>query len=334
MMFQFFFIENQYLNNIDTEVGSAKEITIRDKPILNREYISFVLWSEMVYGCSYPEYIESLMSFEDENFGTYNYECDYFGEIESKKYTGIFENYIFNPKYLNYPITGISDFQLNEFLKWASDRYNENRLMKKKYLKFNDVQKDEDCFVLESYLVEQYYGDRIKENTASNYKKIKYTPTFRMPFQEELSLIKSENKFEEYKFDKKDFLWEWDSKIIGEQTEDGFLQVLNYSFQEKIRLPYSDESLIKFDSSYKNKLSIVDKKMKYSNLSYLGLDAKSIDSYKQKDKYGRMSFEIISFEKNNKIIVANRNDYKNTKPSDYFIYRMVANKRMEEEFLP
>ena len=125
---------------------------IRVKPILNREYLIFLSWYISVYGNSHPEKIISILPKKSLNP---KYGSNFQIEERLQASTSILKNYIFNPKYLDYPLIGLSPPQIMEMQRWMSDRYNENVLIEKGFLNFNPEQRDEDCFTLETLLVGQ-----------------------------------------------------------------------------------------------------------------------------------------------------------------------------------
>jgi hypothetical protein len=167
-----------------------------------------------VYGSSYPEYVMDLLP--QNSINRKNFEDSGFKKLLSNA-TGILSDYILNAKYIDFPVTGLSESQIIKLNKWLCDRYNENALIAKGVLNFNPEQKDEDNFVIEPYLVDQYQGSVRREEERVWNGKV-FLPTFRFPFEEEVNYLKLNSKnnenFHEYRFNSKDFLWLWSKNYI------------------------------------------------------------------------------------------------------------------------
>lgn len=170
----------------------------------------------------------------------------------------IFRQYVLNAKYIDYPVIGLTKSQLNELNKWMSDRYNENILIAKGYLYFNMEQKDEDCFVLEPYLVGQYQGN-VRNNKKINWDSGELLPTFKPPTKNELHLfeihLKNERIFRRYKFGPKDFLWQWNKYFIKINKQKNILTI-NCNRQTTNQVEYETKGqtlFFPYDSlTYKN----------------------------------------------------------------------------------
>ena len=96
-----------------------------------------------------------------------------------------------------------------------SARCNEYELIDRGLLNFNPWQRDEDCFVLEPYLVDQYQGDQ-RVSTKLGWKHDVFRSAFRWPYSHELYLLNRKNSstFKSYKFKSSDFLHLWDKHYL------------------------------------------------------------------------------------------------------------------------
>ena len=184
-----------------------QKYAIRNKPLTNREYLICLSWYLDVYGNSYPRKVKDILPkavVKNHKPLRENIEESY----------GQFRNYTLHPKYLDYPMLGLDKGQVAEILKWMSDRHNEHVLIDKGYLEFNPNQKDEDCFVTESYLADQYQGI-VRAMNDIRWKDGQFLPSFRLPYNAELdsnSVLVCQLKA--YPFSKDDFLWRWNEYYL------------------------------------------------------------------------------------------------------------------------
>lgn len=281
------------------------EYGIREKPILNREYIVFLSWYIDTYGFSYPEKILQILP-ENSIESNFILSTDY-NHLTTKS-SGILNQYILNPKYLNYPLIGLRIDQILEMQKWLSDRYNENRLIDLGILNFNPLQMDEDCFVTETYLVDQYIGD-MKRDKYINWADKEFLPVFRLPFKEELARVKNRdkafNKMQSYKFNENDFLWRWDKHYISTNTQKNELILNLYellTFNIKSNYVVSKNSTGDFiikEEIFKNSF--------YPKLEGIR-DIEDLSTYpfEEKGKYGHMDFIIIGNDKTGKPVAISK----------------------------
>ena len=276
---------------------------IREKPILNREYIIFLAWYIDAYGFSYPEKILQILP---ENSIESNFILSTEYNHLTTKSSGILSQYILNPKFLNFPLKGLRIDQILEMQKWLSDRYNENRLIELGILNFNTLQKDEDCFVTESYLVDQYLGEMRTEKYI-NWDDEEFLPVFRLPFNEELNSIKTKasNKMQAYKFDENDFLWRWDKHYISSNTQTNELTLnlyeqLTFSFKPNYvvlnkPIDYFIIQEVLFKDFFYPKLEGIRNIKDFSNYPF-----------EEKGKYGHMNFTIIGNDKSGKPVAISK----------------------------
>lgn len=305
---------------------------IRTKPILNREYLIFLSWYMDVYGRQKvlqilpKESIDSTIVLK----GEYNKLATHSSPI--------LKDYILNPKYLNYPVLGLTIEQVMEFEAWLSDRYNENILMKVNYLTFNPDQMDEDCFVLESFLVGQYEG-----SVMSDYRLLwednKYVPCFRLPYKEEVDFLNKNYPNNEviraYKFDKKDFLWKWDEWYFGKKRKRR-----DWVYGEYLAIKTNQNKEFKFKYDVYHDELLTDKSREFVNTKYINLDSlirpvKEPYPFPMKGKYGHMNFVIIGNDSIGKPIISDRMSFDEIKASvNNKVYRIAYNKTIDAQYLP
>jgi hypothetical protein len=173
---------------------------ISTKPITNKEYILYLVWTEKVY-VSYPKaYLDNLPGLNDKA-RQYEYLRPFSDSVSFRYYLDNAEsyvaNYMFNPEYINYPVIGISWEQANKFCHWLSDRYNEYSLLNKNYLTIELYQRDADNFSTESFILGQYTGTINKPlpiftnpKTAKGFDYMNYylRPSFHLATRYELKM--------------------------------------------------------------------------------------------------------------------------------------------------
>ena len=297
---------NLVLNN-----DSIETFYISKNPITNREYLTYLCWLSNVYQ-SYPEvllsalpklknkYVDSLL-----NNG--------FTPIQIKTVvegTPFYENYMFSPKYIDYPVLGLNWNQSMNFLNWLSDRYNEALLIKKRILEFDPDQLSENSFNTEAYLMDQYDGlvnSLIWDPDTKKLRSVKWkdrvlVPTFRLPSQNELNLAQQSihNTLKEYRPNK--FLAYWTKYYLEIKENKTILRIeyendLSFSINNNktIRPEYheifGEISEIKLDEKFDRKENSI-----FKILSDLGLDViviKDQEGSISKDSLGHMPFIII-----------------------------------------
>lgn len=324
----------------------TEKFGIRVKPILNREYLIFLSWYISVYGDSYPEKVISILPKESLNpaYGP-NFELE---EILQAS-TSILKNYILNPKYIDYPLIGLSPPQIMEMQRWMCDRYNENALIKKGFINFTSNQKDEDSFSIESYLVDQYMGD-VRKNISpdkpfdhGNRIWLKeYLSTFRLPYQNEIASIEMDSNFDTqlkgYSFGRDDFLWKWNENnlLVLPKENKIILRPKFYPIKIICEINFSPNTI-----SYSDAF-LTDKKLEFFNKKYLDLgDPDGIRDqywneypYKQKNRFGQMQFVVVGIDKENRPIIADPIRLENDVFSENKIFRIAFNKTITSQHLP
>jgi len=198
------------------------------------------------------------------------------------------QRYIFNANYLDYPVTGLSLFQVDKLYQWMTDRYAENKLVAVGYYNFNPEQRDEDSFSLESHLVGQYQGD-VRIGPRRNLEDDFFIPAFRPPVKREKSYARKVNRKGEtrkawrpYEMRKNDFLRLWNDEYI-EKVENDITLKINFD-SVPLRNDYPKIAYKRYYHSF----HIKDRKTFYGNSKYIE-EAKGI----VKDEFGKMPFNYI-----------------------------------------
>ena len=211
-------------------VKGNNNFIISTKPITNREYILFLLWNYSVYF----DFLENLVTY----FPALKTQEIKISDIENSSENAFHylishsaphvENYIFNPKYIDYPVIGITWYQASQFCKWLSDRYNEYKLNELKYIKINPIPNGDNSFVTEAYLANQY-DDLTGNNTIVKWQDNILVPAFRLPTKQELIdakiVVNDINIFKPYPFDTSSFLKHWNELHLF--TNDSLLLLKN-----------------------------------------------------------------------------------------------------------
>lgn len=208
-----------------TFITSSDTFLISEKPVTNREYLVYLMWIYNVYGQDYPDsFFEAFPGIQITNSEKLwqEYSSTSLPLDVIFRYTPAFvRDYMFNPKYLDYPVVGVSWEQATRFCHWLSDRYNEATLMRQGYMETNFNQVAEDCFVTESYLVDQYAGLSTSKEPA-DWKTHILVPTFRLPEKREIVTAQKDTRTEIILYPKKSsFLDLWEKEFI--QVNNGIM---------------------------------------------------------------------------------------------------------------
>jgi hypothetical protein len=315
--------EYQYLKrkhiedfNLIIGVDSFQSYYISLKPVTNREYITYLCWLENVYK-SYPEQLIYAFPSGDKGIELNSEDVISLNTLIEKS-DNLIKNYMFNPKYIDYPVLGVDYEQSARFCNWLSDRYNEYSLIQNKYLGFNPNQTDDNCFTTESFLAEQYEGYRLNEIEWDREKysfmdfmwqKGLFLPLFRLPTKYELESVSNINllktKFLPYK--SLEFLKLWESfKITGNQYQ--FMQngeIPNSKLPERkyaeIPIPKFDELYLDMPLDHKD-ANIINT---FKNLKYKILSKEQTVEL-MKDSLGKMPYHIIMEDSNNQLIIVQK----------------------------
>lgn len=205
-------------NSTYLTIEETDNYLVSEAPITNKEYITYILWTMNVYGSDYPEVvIEAIPGINKEIDSVFIY--NFYNDTNSFEF--IYKNsapyvkgYIFNKKYIDYPVIGVSWEQALRFNKWLTDRYNEYKLIKHNYLELTNNQINEDCFVTEAYLAQQYMTGVLTDwDKIALWENKILIPSFRLPTNQELKFSKKKKVvldiLKPYKDDNKEFLQPW-----------------------------------------------------------------------------------------------------------------------------
>jgi len=345
-------IENKYreLKNVSEydlmlNNDSIEPFYISSNPITNREYITYLCWIADVYRY-YPE--ELLNAFP-------NLDSKQIDSLSNKGFTPIqirtlvestyfTEHYLFSPKYLDYPVLGLTWNQSMDFLNWLSDRYNEALLINKKKLELDHNQLSEYNFNTEAYLMDQYEGlinsllwdTETKQPRSVKWKDRILVPTFRLPSQNEINITqqKINSSLEEYR--PNEFLKYWTKYYMEIKKHEIVLRIegenyLSFSFNKNITMrPEYHEMFGKISETTLDQTLDRKENSTLEIFSDLGQDIVSTENQNvsiSKDSLGHMPFIIIGEDEHLNPIFIKRVDYprENTgqvkKKKNYSIFR-------------
>lgn len=298
--------------------------------ITNRDYITYILWKIKVYGSDYPE--NSFIAFPGyDNINEYYKQHileEYYNSTAPIHYMlnnsdWFVKDYMFNAKFIDFPVIGISKQQASRFNQWLSDRYNEWLLIEKGFQKINMYQLNEDNFVTDSYLANQYYGRSILDSFIV-WKDEVLLNNFRLPTKKEVGQIKVMLKKQPR------------TKLFLKSFQDSLFEVNRDGIEIKLKYPSVDKKFKNFIT----KPNVVFKaKSVYVSEMFLSDSANSyIEAFKEngypvmpdssfrdsdgynfeKDSIGFMNYVIIGRDANNKKILITEDGY--TKMADYYIH--------------
>ncbi len=280
-------LNRQDLPDLEQKAGFLNRFDFfaREKPITNREYLIFLSWNIKVYGDSYPSYVSKLIPLELGSDTLLNKD-NILQRISEP--SGSLQSYIFNANYVDYPVTGLSVFQVAQLYEWMTDRYAENKLIEVGYLNSNLEQRDEDSFSLEAHVLGQYQGD-VRKGSERSLADDFFIPAFRLPFNMEKSYVQKRNRYgknikawRKYKMTKNDFLWRWNKAYLKKAENVIALQIgvkLYPLMSKDLDLGYANNNHI---------FHIKDPIAFYDHTKYVE-EARGI----KKNKLGRMPFSYI-----------------------------------------
>lgn len=298
---------------------------IRSKPILNREYLIYLAWTYDVYAQSYPERFNYILPYSaTKMIHSAPLHLEHI-LVDSKP---LLRDYILNPKYLDYPVVGLSHNQMLEMGQWLHDRYNENQLIERGHLNFNPAQLDEDCFTFEAFMSEQYMGS-VRNDQFPKWQDNVYMPNFRLPHPHEVEAIQNQkdfsNQLTRYSFGPKDFLWRWNEHYLNVEKDQ-----LTFKLTELLTIPRGKDS----DLVGKNCTSaLLDHRwQEFSDTEYFISDFSESYPYQEKNKFGQMEFVIIGQDEQSRPVVGKRiiPDDRNKVTQD--IFRIAFSKTIEKKY--
>jgi hypothetical protein len=309
----------QYQLIIDND--SLGSFYISKNPITNKEYITYLCWISDVYE-SYPDVlinaIPNLNTDVRDSLLAINDHHNLFQKLIVSN--PLSQNYLFNPRYIDYPVCGVSLKQAMTFLNWLSDRYNESILFQKSFQIFNSPsQSNESCFTTEAYLAGQYQGlvgKLIYDPATKTERQVIWSdrlliPSFRLPVKyESMSSASGEITFMPYKHNK--FLDPWvDYYISGNKNEVGLMietqknSIIALKVGRAIRFPdaninelYLDSNLESGKSKFMEIFTLYGQEVVIPDLN---------DESNWKDSKGKMPYILISEDEQLNPIFINRN---------------------------
>lgn len=262
---------------------------ISTKPVTNREYLIYILWLYKVYSIDYPGIMEKAIPGMSNfnwslNVGAYDEKLTDFQNI-LKHTPNYVKDYVLNPKYIDYPVIGISTLQAMNFCKWLTDRYNENKLIRYGYMEPDSNQFDANNFVTESYLAQQYIGTSIKSYTVKWSDRI-LIPNFRLPTPSELNMAKTDKSFHDelksYKYDKRSFHNYWHKfylKVSSEGLYDYYRKKIDFIHTDSKEFDLSNYNIKELTYEHREPTQVFN----FDN--FLEID--------EKDSLGLMPFIVI-----------------------------------------
>ena len=228
-------------------------IAISQRPVTNREYIIYLMWlrNTFMYEPKYcnffyynvpglnvdsiSEYVESINKGYAYRSVDMNTVIDY-----SKPFV---RDYMFNPKYLDYPVVGVSWQNANNYGKWLSDRFNEVTMIKKKLLSYNCFSSTYDYFDTGFYMAGLWQGQLLIKlpefDGESNFKDFTwnehvFVPAFRLPSKNEVTESNIEaavSDFKAYPFSKKHFLFQWHKQYFHSEKDTSYILTSCYTYE-------------------------------------------------------------------------------------------------------
>jgi hypothetical protein len=324
---------------------SIEPYYISENPITNREYLTYLCWLADVYR-DYPDIILNAFPNIDKN---------HIDSLLIKGFTPIqirtlversyfVEHYMFSPKYLDYPVLGLTWKQSMNFLNWLSDRYNEYLLIKKRIQCLYFDQYCENSFNTETYLLEQYEGiisqviwdSETNQTRNAKWKDRILVPSFRLPSKKEINIAeqKISCSLKDYKPNK--FLHPWTKHYIEINKDQIILRIvddtyLSFSLNKHATMrPEYHEMLGEIYELALNQHFNGNENSILKIFSDLGQDIVSIENQSEKivkDPLGHMPYIIIGEDENLNPIWIERIDYprdnikQSNKKKHYSIFR-------------
>lgn len=103
------------------------------------------------------------------------------------------ENYFRHPAYSDYPVVGVTWEQADEYSAWRTDRVNEQILVKRGILQFDNAQAGQNVYTSKTYLAGLYAGtegNKPKQNPDGTAARVRWEdgimlPSYRLPTEAE-----------------------------------------------------------------------------------------------------------------------------------------------------
>lgn len=211
-------------------------VAISQRPVTNREYIIYLQWMRGVFSPNYPEIFYNSVpgldrvALQKAMTNSTGYQCDLNMIISFSE--PFVKDYMFNPKYLDYPVVGVSWQNANNYGLWLADRYNQNKLIEKGYLNFPYSPTENDYFSTDAYLAGKWQGavrrylpsnDKLNPERNFEWRDQVLIPVFRLPIQKEIAIVNKTsgemNHFKAYPFTKKHFLYKWYKEYFASESD-------------------------------------------------------------------------------------------------------------------
>jgi hypothetical protein len=321
-------------NVVSVDDVDAPGFYLSDRPITNREYLTYLLWTINTYE-NYPfTVIEALPGLQEKEVTGF-FDGFIFSEnpfmFYSERAPDVVKNYLFNPRYIDYPVVGLTWQQAMNFCKWLADRYNEFVLIKKGYLEFSMDQIDSECFVTESFLYRQYEGYAKKENTIRWCDGV-LIPAFRLPIQSEIENGNEENgistDIRPYIPGVNPFLKKW-SDLYIELNDTALLLYDRFYNQETPSFFLKTEKEYDLQTITGDELTLDDRDQYNYDYKYVliskGYHFRAPDHYRdieffftEKDSLGQMPFIIIDeYDSGTPMAIEHYKFYKSIEPEPF-----------------
>ncbi len=148
--------------------------------VSNQDYREFVHWTTRIYPGSIAK-INSILP----DTTKWRSELAY-----NEPYV---ENYFRHPAYSDYPVVGVTWEQADEYCSWRTDRVNEQILVKRGILQFDDAQAGQNVYTSKTYLAGLYAGtegNKPKQNPDGTAARVRWEdgimlPSYRLPTEAE-----------------------------------------------------------------------------------------------------------------------------------------------------
>jgi len=222
-------------------------IAISQRPVTNREYIIYLMWLRNTYAEEYDaNFYNSLPGLNIDSLKRY-LASGYKKKVNSYDFVDMHtiinyskpfvKAYMFNPKYLDYPVVGVSWQNANDYGKWLSDRYNETTLIRMGHIEHSPFATDQDYFNTEDYITGMWQG-QIKTKLPSTdeaaasektyyWNDYMFIPAFRLPSGKEITAIEAQNahvfELKPYPFSKNHFLKKWKKQYFAHENDTSFV---------------------------------------------------------------------------------------------------------------
>jgi hypothetical protein len=259
------------------------------------------------------------------------------------------KDYMFNPKYLDYPVVGVSWQNANNYGKWLSDRYNETSIIKKGLLDFIPNPSDQDYFNTEDYIAGMWQG-QLKQKLAAtegegsnikdyNWEDYIFVPAFRLPSKKEISEAKIENEkiyeLKPYPLNKKHFLYQWRKQFFRSESDTSYVlsECFNYEgyyrdtivLNKSFPLQISGELLLNLNNKGKAKtipeIYLENGQVKCNLEQFRKIrENQHYPSYYNKPINNEHYFILDEDEKHNPIFIS---EYEDLLPPDYTNFKCI-----------